>query len=402
MPLINNTFYSIGSMSRVSLWDGFRTRGKNAMFNGLNKIKSTWSGEKAEVAPSIIMGRFQNPWKECHVQRIEQDKVNLVRRKSGGGAVYQDLGNSIYTFISSKNGFSKDVNNKILINALAKIGVNAVASGRNDLHVNGKKVSGAAFSNTAARSLHHGTMLLNVNMNAMPKYLNPNKAKLASKGVSSVTARVMNLIELVPTITHDQFGQALVDSFLEHYQYDGKPVVLPPSLSSHPSSLTQQSLPQQQSLLLSTSEEIFSAVQHPRNSLASSSADLNCYLLDHRLLKAIPQLNSYYEFLKDWNWRFGQTPQFTHNIETRFDWGIMDVYMEVLNGRISNVRIFSDCLVPTMIELLHANLKDVPYSFSGVTQAIKRSQTQTPSDHPSRDAIITYLDDFSKWIVTKL
>lgn len=102
------------------------------------------------------------------------------------------------------------MNNDILINALTKMGVNAEASGRNDIHVDGRKVSGSAYKlslgkrdGTGKKSLHHGTMLLNLDLNALQKYLNPNKLKLLSKGVDSVVSRVMNLSEKVQDISHE-------------------------------------------------------------------------------------------------------------------------------------------------------------------------------------------------------
>jgi lipoate-protein ligase A len=104
------------------------------------------------------------------------------------------------------------MNNEILLQALADLGVKAEASGRNDLVVDGRKISGSAYKlklgksdGTGRRSLHHGTMLLHLELGALQKYLNPSKKKLESKGVDSVVSRVMNLKEIVPEIDHDKF-----------------------------------------------------------------------------------------------------------------------------------------------------------------------------------------------------
>ena len=174
--------------------------------------------------PTIIIGKHQNPWKECHVQKLEQDGVILARRKSGGGCVYQDLGNSVFSFINPISDFSKQdfktLNNEVLINSLSSFGIKAEASGRNDMVVDGKKISGSAYklklgksNGEGRRSLHHGTMLLNLDLNALSRYLNPNKKKLESKGVSSVISRVMNLSEVAPHIDHDNFCSALEAAF---------------------------------------------------------------------------------------------------------------------------------------------------------------------------------------------
>ena len=179
-------------------------------------------------SPTIIIGKHQNPWKECHVQKLEDDGVVLARRKSGGGCVYQDLGNSVFSFINpidfEKEDF-KTLNNEVLINALSEFGVKGEASGRNDLVVDGKKVSGSAYKlklgkkdGSGRRSLHHGTMLLDLELGALGKYLNPNKKKLESKGVASVVSRVMNLREEVPDITHDSWNAALERAFVSKWQ----------------------------------------------------------------------------------------------------------------------------------------------------------------------------------------
>jgi lipoate-protein ligase A len=132
---------------------------------------------------------------------MEADDVPLVRRKSGGGAVYQDLGNSIFSFMQ-RASFSYDYkgeNNQTLLHALELCGINAESTGRNDLTFEGKKISGSAFKLDTFKgrtsSLHHGTLLIDIDLNGVTKYLNPNKAKLQSKGINSVASRVMNLSE---------------------------------------------------------------------------------------------------------------------------------------------------------------------------------------------------------------
>ena len=148
----------------------------------------------------------------------------LARRKSGGGCVYQDLGNSVFSFINPIDDYSKQdfktLNNEVLLNSLQSFGVSGEASGRNDLTVDGKKVSGSAYKlklgrkdGAGRRSLHHGTMLLDLELGALGKYLNPSKKKLESKGVDSVVARVMNLKEAAPDITHDSFCRSLEQAF---------------------------------------------------------------------------------------------------------------------------------------------------------------------------------------------
>jgi len=142
------------------------------------------------------MGKHQNPWKECRVQLLEENNVILARRKSGGGCVYQDLGNSVFSFLNPIQQFEKvdfkTMNNDILLSALKDgFGVRAEASGRNDLVVPqddgvDRKISGSAYklklgnvkTGKGKKALHHGTMLLNLELGALGRYLNPSKAKL--------------------------------------------------------------------------------------------------------------------------------------------------------------------------------------------------------------------------------
>lgn len=148
----------------------------------------------------------------------------LARRKSGGGCVYQDLGNSVFSFFNPISDFSKSdyktMNNDILIQSLDKHGIKAEPSGRNDICVDSKKVSGSAYKlslgkkdGSGRKSLHHGTMLIDLDLNALSKYLHPNKLKLISKGVDSVASRVVNLKELNADISHETWSDALAEAF---------------------------------------------------------------------------------------------------------------------------------------------------------------------------------------------
>lgn len=152
---------------------------------------------------------------------MEEDGVTLARRSSGGGAVFHDLGNSCFTFMAGKPGYDKSVSTTIVIDALARLGVSAFASGRNDLLVatpdGDRKVSGSAYRETHDRGFHHGTLLLDADLGRLAHYLNPDPKKLAAKGISSVRSRVANLGELLPGLGHEQVVQALCDAFFAHH-----------------------------------------------------------------------------------------------------------------------------------------------------------------------------------------
>lgn len=287
---------------------------------------------------TVVIGRFQNPWTECHTQKMDTDGIFLARRQSGGGAVFQDLGNTNFTFMSSKKTYSKENNNTIILNSLKRFGVNAVASGRNDINVDDKKISGSAFKETIDRAFHHGTLLINTDLQKLGQYLNPHPKKLASKGIQSVKARVANLIEFNPDIDHEKLSEAIVKEFTAFY---------------------------------------------------GVTPEIEILNEDH--LKKIENLALYYEKLKDWNWRFGETPQFNHQMAQYFSWGLVDVHIASEKGIISQIKIFSDSLHPEMIEILTARLAGIFYDSSAINDVcIKLGEEYKMYQE--------YLNEFGEWL----
>ena len=234
---------------------------------------------------------------------MQADKVSLFRRRTGGGAVYQDLGNTCFSFINPKSPQDyKTLNNSMILRALQSLDIEAEPSGRNDLLVEGKKISGSAYKvqnhGSALQTIHHGTMLINTEKQALLKYLNPNKAKLESKGVTSVASRVSNLVEFNPSITGKDFIQAMAMSFTKHYSE--------------------------------------AEVVH---------------------LEGIPPAAA--ERAKEyekWEWVYGESPHFSHHLETRFKWGIVDMHLDVMEGVVEKCKIFSDCLYPEFIESMERDV----------------------------------------------
>ena len=237
------------------------------------------------------------------------------------------MGNSVFSFINPIEDFTKQdfktMNNEVLLNSLKKLGIEGEASGRNDLVVDGKKVSGSAYKlklgrkdGTGRRSLHHGTMLLDLELGALGKYLSPNKKKLESKGVDSVISRVMNLTEANPEINHNRFCETLQQTFEEKW----------------------------------------------------APMPVNSTLLTESDMREIPKLMDLYEASSEWEWRFGQTPTFSNSIEQKFDWALVDVQFDVERGKIVKGKVFSDCLVPAFIDALNEELATgaVSYDVDGV------------------------------------
>lgn len=149
-------------------------------------------------SPVIVIGRHQMPQKEINTALAQQLKLPIIRRNTGGGCVYHDLGNLNFSFILNVNANDKISFARFLepvCGALAELGAMAEISGRNDLEILGKKISGSAQTKSGGKVLHHGTLLVNSNLHILGQILSPAKSKYESKGVASVRARVANIAE---------------------------------------------------------------------------------------------------------------------------------------------------------------------------------------------------------------
>jgi lipoate-protein ligase A len=294
---------------------------------------------------TVVIGRSQNPWVECKTDKMVEDDVFLARRQSGGGAVFHDLGNTNFTFLSPKADYDQDVNFTIIINALKKLGVDATLSGRNDMQVGDKKISGSAFKHSVDRSFHHGTLLVNADMQKLSDYLNPHPLKLQAKGIKSVRSRVANLVEFNDTINHETLSQAMIEAFCEYY-----------------------------------GQEV---------------ADTTVEELDEATLAQEPHLNKYYQQMADWEWRFGKTPEFSHHLETRFDWGLIDLHLDVKQAVIAEVVIFSDALNVELIEDLKEGLTEVKYNKEAISTKLAALSEAQPE-------MAAQIADFSAWLVGEI
>lgn len=156
----------------------------------------------------VIAGCNQNVCKEFEMEYLEKHHILPVRRFSGGGAVYQDLGNLNYTFIGKNLDFDACI--KIIQNALAVFGITAIKSGRNDLLVEGKKVSGTAWYMDEDCMMFHGTLLVDVNLDHLSHALTPSHYKLSKKGIDSVRTRVANCTQFANGLTIDKLQQAIL------------------------------------------------------------------------------------------------------------------------------------------------------------------------------------------------
>ena len=269
-----------------------------------------WQNER-----TVVIGKNQNPWKECKVRELEEDGGYLVRRLSGGGAVFHDLGNLNFTFLVQKHNYDVDRQLEVIIKALKNLGIPAVKSGRNDITVDGRKFSGNAFYFDGNKCYHHGTLLVNVNMADLSRYLNVSREKLKSKGVDSVKSRVTNLIDHREDLTIDLLRQKLVEAFSQVY-----------------------GLPTQEIEL----------------------DDIDSKDLEERR-----------ERFASWDWLYGTKIPFVYNIAKRFPWGNLELQINADKGKISQCKVFSDSMDIDIIENIPKALVGVVFSSATMVKAIR-------------------------------
>ena len=171
-----------------------------------------WKNER-----TVVIGYNQNPFAECNVRQLLDDGGHLMRRGTGGGAVYHDLGNINFSFVADKSLYDVEKQLSVIQDALLAFGLKTEISGRNDLTCEGRKFSGNAFAIGQRNHLHHGTILIKTDEAMMQRYLTVDKSKLQKHGVKSVASRIVNLSELVPTLSSENIKQPLIDSFVKTY-----------------------------------------------------------------------------------------------------------------------------------------------------------------------------------------
>ena len=172
-------------------------------------------------SPSVVLGRFQNLWKEIRLSYCLDEGIMPIRRKSGGGCVYHDLGNINYFFAAKKTHYNKDLHFKWLKTVLNDFGVNLDLGKRDDLYFKGMKVSGSAFRNTKESSYHHGTLLINSELDKLKNCLRPLEGGWSGKGVDSNRSTVTNLSQHFSEITVKKVLTRLRNYFT-HYAREHK------------------------------------------------------------------------------------------------------------------------------------------------------------------------------------
>lgn len=165
---------------------------------------------------TVVVGLNQNPYSECDVDALLAEGGHVMRRLTGGGAVYHDTGNLNFSFVVPKAYYDVARQFSVIQKAVESFGLSTEVSGRNDLLCQGRKFSGNAFSKGRDNNLHHGTLLINTDTAALQRYLKVKPSKLLKHGVASVQSRVVNLSELA-RITSENIVQPLKEAFCQVY-----------------------------------------------------------------------------------------------------------------------------------------------------------------------------------------
>ncbi len=259
--------------------------------------------------PSIIIGKHQNTIEEINTPYVKENNITVVRRISGGGAVYHDEGNLNFSFMTqyshdSIHNFKKFT--EPVIEYLNDLGINAELNGRNDITVDGKKISGnAQFSNTRSM-FSHGTLLFDSKLENVVDALNVKQEKIESKGIKSIKSRVANIKELLGNdMTIEDFREGLLCK------------------------------------------------------IYNSSDEIQRYKLTDEEWEGIEKLSN--EKYRNWDWNYGRSPEFNIQKEKRFDFGKIDARISVNKGLIESIKFYGDFLTFGELGDIEEKFKNVKY-----------------------------------------
>ncbi|MEX3490772.1 lipoate--protein ligase [Staphylococcus saprophyticus] len=268
--------------------------------------------------PSIIIGKNQNTIEEVNQPYIDEHGIDVVRRISGGGAVYHDTGNLNFSFVTDDDGNSfhnfKNFTEPI-VEALQSLGVDADMSGRNDIQVGSAKISGNAMVKVKDRMFSHGTLMLNSELNEVQNALKVNPAKIKSKGIKSVRSRVANISEFLDEPLD-------IDRFKE--------------------------------IILKT--------------IFGEATQVEEYILTDDDWKKIEQLSN--EKYRTWEWNYGRNPKYNFEREEKFEKGFVQIKLDVKKGRIEHAKIFGDFFGEGDITELENALEGTMHEFDSIEEAL--------------------------------
>ena len=268
---------------------------------------------------TVVIGKNQNAFSECRTELIKDEGALLARRTSGGGAVFHDLGNLNFTFICSTDNFDVSKHMQVIQEACRLSSIETEISGRNDILADGRKFSGNAFYNSRGRSYHHGTIMINADIEKLGRYLTPPKAKLEAKGVKSVRSRVVNLTE---------FAHGLTCEIMKEH-------------------------------LISAAKNVYSL---PCEGLAEISSDL---------------IEAYASKLGSWEHIYGSPIPFNLTCSGRLTFGNAEINLCIKNGYITDLKLYTDALDHELSDRVRQALVSIPFDLTAISDALQIALSET-------------------------
>lgn len=281
-------------------------------FKNYSKIMLIWQADNC-----VMLGRYQIAQSEINKNTVKKIGANIVRRNTGGGTIYTDLGNLLYTVIIPVNNledidFSKVCNP--IVNVLNEMGINAELKGRNDILIDGKKISGNAQTIEKNVLCSHGSLLYNANLDVLQDLLVVDEAKIKSKGISSIRSRVTNIIEYIPErYSIHEFWNRLKEKLFQEEEVD-------------------------------------------------------FYQFTPKDIEEIEDIKS--EKFAAWQWNFGNAPKFNYQNEIRFPGGKVSASLYIDSGIIKKCRISGDFLGLVPMESLEEFIIGTNYNYGDINSKL--------------------------------
>jgi len=269
--------------------------------------------------PSVIIGANQEVHTEVNLDYLKENNISLVRRVTGGGAVYHDFGNLNYTIVGRSDDLERDYPEytRYMLQALQKLGVPATMSGRNDILVEGRKVSGFAKRVCKNRLMIHGTLMFDVDIDKLTQVLCPPATKLQSKGIASVRSRVANLSEYLPEIPDISLFKQQLERILSNNYTDQEWILSPEDIQN------------------------------------------------------IEQLA--HDKFERWEWIYGHSPRATLNFSEKLACGTVHIHLNIAENRITSCQIGGDFIGNLPSNELEKALTGLTYDHDSISKVLEQT-----------------------------